>query len=180
MFCVHSWVNFYFTPYCTPSCDIWIFDKIFSLHLLACHLVNNSWNHGSLANHGCWTRWEFLPKLVFKSKISIKIFASIFHSLIFHKPSFMVHVNISQKLYPYIDLGSVVEWIKYQFLTDAWEVIRSGFGPPWLAHRKTKRKWEGKSLSDLQHSVKLGWAKVNKHLNVNKQLNAYNIPHLHN
>ena len=48
MFCKHSWVNFYYTPCCMPSCDICDLDKLLSLHLFARHLANNSWNHGSL------------------------------------------------------------------------------------------------------------------------------------
>ena len=48
MFCKHSWVNFYYTPYCTPSSDICVLDKLLSLNLFARHLAKYSWNHGSL------------------------------------------------------------------------------------------------------------------------------------
>ena len=44
-----SWfgVNFSYTPYCTPSGDIWISDKLCSLHITARHLFVVSWNLSS-------------------------------------------------------------------------------------------------------------------------------------
>ena len=70
MFCKHSWVNCYYTPYYTPSCDICVVDKLLSLHLFARHLASNSWNHGSLhyykygaRNNGCWE--NFITVLYF-------------------------------------------------------------------------------------------------------------------
>ena len=45
--CLKFWVNFYFTPYCTPSCDFCILGNLLSLHHTARHLVQVSWPHGS-------------------------------------------------------------------------------------------------------------------------------------
>ena len=54
----HSWVNFYYTPYCTPSCDICVLVKLLSMHLFAHHLANNSWNHGSFKHHIHVCEWS--------------------------------------------------------------------------------------------------------------------------
>lgn len=39
------YVNFYYTPYATPSCDIYILDKLLLLHHTERHLAQVSWAH---------------------------------------------------------------------------------------------------------------------------------------